>query len=75
MSKTKLISVRVEEESLSVLENAAYNSGYSTRSDAINAALRLMAVAIEKEHYFDVLRFRPNLDEVISFNFDYHRRQ
>lgn len=75
MNKTKLISVRVDEDTLSVLENAAYDSRYGTRSDAINAALRLMAVAIEKGLYYEVLRFRPSFDEVDSFDFKYHRRK
>lgn len=73
MNKTKLISVRVDEDTLSILDNAAYDSRYGTRSDAINAALRLMAVAIERDHYYDILRFRPYFDEVDSFDFKYHR--
>lgn len=73
MNKTKLISVRVDEDTLSILDNAAYSSRYGKRSDVINAALRLMAVAIERGHYYDILKFQPYFYEVDSFDFKYHR--
>ena len=72
MNKTKLISVRVDEDTLAVLDNATRRSVYATRSDAVNAALRLMAVAIEKGYFYKILRFHPQFNEIDSFDFEYH---
>ena len=75
MNKTKLISVRVDEETMSVIDNATRNLEYASRSDAINGALRLLTVAIERGNFYKILRFHPQFDEVDSFDFEYHRRK
>lgn len=73
MNKTKLISVRVDEETMSVIDNATRISECTSRSDAINGALRLLTVAIERGYFYKILRFHPKFDEVDSFDFKYHR--
>lgn len=75
MNKTKLISVRVDEDTLAVCDNATRRSVYATRSDCVNAALRLMAIAIEKGYFYKILRFHPQLNEIDSFDFEYHSRK
>lgn len=75
MYKTKLISVRVDEDSLSVLENATRRYAYPRRSDAINAAIRLMAAAIEKGYLNQILRYDPHFFEMDSLEIKFRKRQ
>lgn len=75
MYKTKLISVRVDEEALSVIDNAAKNTWCYSRSSAINAALRLMAAAIDRGLLYKILVFDPHFDEVDTLEFEHHKRK
>lgn len=75
MYKSKLISVRVNEETLSALDDAVRKSSVYSRSNAINAAMRLLAVAIDKGYFYKIIRFDPQFDEIDSFEFEYHQRK
>lgn len=73
MDKTKLISVRVSEESLKVIDDYTKRALWMKRSAIINSAIDFMAWAIQNGHGEKVRRFYPKWDEVDKFEFDYHR--
>lgn len=74
MAKTKLISIRVDEEDLSWIDNEVTKYGYPKRSDYVNAALRLMAWAIQNGQAHKIQKFWPQYgDKVDSFELSYHR--
>lgn len=74
MKAAKLVSVRLDEDDLNIIDAAAQSGGYRKRSDYINAAVRLMAWAI-KERKDDVIwRFYPCFGDVVDqFELKYHR--
>lgn len=75
MATTKLISIRVDENDLSVIDNAADSISYRKRSDYVNAAMRLMAWAIQNGKGDQILRFYPQFGDVMdSFDLKYHRQ-
>lgn len=75
MATTKLISFRVDEDDLSIIDNAVAKNGYRKRSDYMNAALRLMAWASQNGKADQILRFHPHFGDVVdSFDFKYHRQ-
>lgn len=74
MDKTKLVSVRVSEESLKVIDDYSKRTSWMKRSSVINSAIDFMAWAIKNGHGEKVRRFYPKWDEVDNFEFDYHRK-
>ena len=73
MDKTTLISIRVSEESLKVIDDFARKTYWMKRSSIINSAIDFMAWAIKNGHGEKVRMFNPRWDEVDNFDFDYHR--
>lgn len=73
MDTTKLISIRVSEESLKVIDDYYKTTRWVKRSSLINSAINFMAWAIKNGHGEKVRMFRQNFDEVDNFEFDYHR--
>lgn len=73
MDKTTLISVRVSEESLKVIDDYCKDSTWMKRSNVINSAIDFMAWAIKNGHGETIRRFYPKWDEVDKFDFLYHR--
>lgn len=73
MDKTKLVSVRVSEESLKVIDDYCDSVRWVKRSNLINSAIDFMAWAIKNGHGEKIRMFNPKWDEVDNFNFDYHR--
>lgn len=73
MDTTKLISIRVSEESLKVIDDFSRKSYWMKRSSIINSAIDFMAWAIKHGHGDKVRQFNPRWDEVDNFNLDYHR--
>lgn len=75
MATTKLISIRVDEDDLSIIDNAATGKIFLKRSDYVNAALRLMAWAIKNSQESKILKFYPQFGDVMdSFDLNYHRQ-
>lgn len=74
MDKTTLISVRVSEESLKVIDDYCKDSYWMKRSSVINSAIDFMAWAIKNGHGETIRRFYPKWDEVDKFDFMYHRK-
>lgn len=73
MDKTTLISVRVSEESLKVIDDFAKRATWLKRSSVINSAIDFMAWAIKNGHGETIRGFYPKWDEVDNFDFKYHR--
>lgn len=74
MEKLKGISVRVDPRDLDEIDKIIEARSYLTRSDLINAGIRLM-IAAEKVGLKDkALRFNPRWGDVVDkFEFEYHR--
>lgn len=74
MQTTKLVSVRLDEDDLKIIDQAASAIDYRKRSDYIHAAVRLMAWAIKNGQQLKILRFYPCYgDDVDQFELNYHR--
>lgn len=74
MSRTKLISVRVDEEDLKVIDEHCADVSYRKRSDVINAGVALAALAIKRGLIRDIIYFTPEYYEVDEFTFKSHRK-
>ena len=74
MSRAKLISVRVNEEDLKVIDEHCSNISWRKRSDVINAGITLAALAIKTGLINDILRYHPPFWEFDEFTFKCHRR-
>lgn len=73
MDKTKLVSVRVSEESLKVIDDYTKKTSWMKRSAIINSAIDFMAWAIQNGHGEKVRKFMPKWETVDKFEFEYHR--
>lgn len=74
MNKTKLVSVRLDEEKLKTIDRCAAKSLWYKRSNYINAAISFMAWAIENHLEKKLLSFYPEHGDVVTdFKFEYHR--
>ena len=74
MAATKLISVRIDENDLQIIDEKVKNDQFGKRSDFITAAVRLMAWAIQNGQAFKIQKFWPQYgDKVDSFELTYHR--
>lgn len=74
MQSTKLVSVRLDEDDLNIIDKRAKGSGYRKRSDYINAAVRLMAWAIKERKEDLICKFYPCYGDVVDqFDLKFHR--
>lgn len=74
MKTTKLVSIRLDEDDLKIIDEAASVVDYRKRSDYINAAVRLMAWAIKNGQQLKIMRFYPQFGDVVDqFELNYHR--
>lgn len=74
MATTKLISVRIDEDDINIIDEKVKRERYGKRSNFITAAVRLMAWAIQNGQAHKIQRFWPQFgDKVDSFELTYHR--
>ena len=74
MAKTKLISVRIDEDEINIIDEKVKKDRYGKRSDFITAAVRLMAWAIQNGQANKIQRFWPQYgDKLDSFELTDHR--
>lgn len=73
MGKSKLVSVRLDEDALTIIEEECKSWRYRKRSAYISAAVRLMAAAIKINKAEKIICFWPKVDVVDKFEFEYHR--
>lgn len=70
----KLVSVRLEADDLKVIDDWASEESYRSRSDAVDAAVRLAAWMIQNGHAEKLIRFYPKRDTVEEFKMEYRRK-
>ena len=74
MKAAKLVSVRLDEDDLKIIDDQAKKSFGRKRSDYIHAAVRLMAWAIKNSQELKICRFYPCYGDVVDqFDLKYHR--
>lgn len=74
MNKTKLVSVRIDEELLRKVDLMAGDDRFYNRSVYIQAGLKLMVELNKRGMSYQALRFHPGYgDKVDELTFKYHR--
>lgn len=74
MNKSKLVSVRIDEELLKKIDQMAEGGFYFKRSRYIQAGLKLMVELNERGLGRDAIRFCPEFGDVVDeISFKYHR--
>lgn len=74
MEKMKGISVRVDPRDLADIDKMIEARSYLTRSDLINAGIKMMLAADKAGLKDKFLRFQPRWGDVVDkFEFQYHR--
>ncbi len=74
MQTTKLVSVRLDEDDLKIIDDQVKKTFDRKRSDYIHAAVRLMAWAIKNGQQLKICRFYPCYGDVVDqFDLKYHR--
>lgn len=75
MSRTKLISVRVDEEDLNKIDDYVSKHGWRRRSDVINTAVTIIAEAIDRGLVDEMIRYYPPYYDITEFSFKCERKQ
>lgn len=75
MRENKLISVRVDVDTLAKIDKVAEECCYRTRSDIIQKALGLAAWMCENGRAQKLLSFNPHWDTVDKLELEYHRER
>lgn len=75
MSRTKLISVRVDEEDLNKIDDYVSKHSWRKRSDVINAAITIIAEAIDRGLIEQMIRYYPRYYDITEFSFKCERKQ
>lgn len=75
MQSKKIVSIRLLESEINALDEIGGQRDYRvSRTDLIEAAIRLLIVANKRGYLGRLLRFRPAFGDVVNrFEFDYHR--
>ena len=73
MRKSKLVSVRLDEDALAIIDAECKSIGNRKRSTYICAAVNLMAAAIKLHKAEKIIYFWPENDVVDKLEFEYHR--
>ena len=74
MAETKLISHRIDAETLADIDKAVERDRYWKRSSFIDAALELLGWLCNQHREKEIMYFHRNWDEVDEFIFKKHRR-
>lgn len=73
MGKSKLVSVRLDEDALAIIDEECKGSPYRKRSSYINVAVNFMATAIKMKKAEKLFHYWPKGDVVDKLEFEYHR--
>lgn len=74
MRKSKLVSVRIDEELLSEIDAIVNGNKWYNRSSHIQAGLKLMVELSKRGLGRDAMRFCPEFGDVVDeLSFKYHR--
>lgn len=74
MYKTKLVSVRIDEDLLAKIDAIAKELTYYSRSNLIEAGLNLIAEGYKRQGVQKPWQFSPRWDEITEFVFKYKRK-
>lgn len=74
MAKSKLVSVRIDEDLLARIDDIAEKERFCTRSQLIEAGVRMIALGYGRQDVQAPWRFWDQWDEVTEFTFKYHRQ-
>lgn len=74
MEKTKLVSVRINEDLLAQIDAIVKQEMYISRSNLIEAGLNLIAQGYKRKDVQKPWHFLPKWDEITEFTFKFHRQ-
>lgn len=74
MKKTKLVSVRIDEDLIDKIDAIVEKERYITRSTLIEAGVMMIAQGYESPDVHAPWRFYPKWDEITEFTFKYRSK-
>lgn len=74
MKKSKLVSVRIDEDLLAKIDAIAKEQMYYSRSNLIEAGLNLIAEGYKRKDVQAPWHFLPKWDEITEFTFKFRRK-
>lgn len=74
MAKSKLVSVRIDEELLAQIDAIALREKYYSRSSMIEAGLQMIVAGANNHQVQKPWMFHPRWDEITEFVFKYRRK-
>lgn len=74
MKKTKLVSVRIDEDLLAKIDAIAEKDRYINRSTLIAGGVMMIAEGYERQDVQTPWHFYPEWDEITDFTFKYRRK-
>lgn len=74
MKKTKLVSVRIDEDLIDKIDAIVEKERYITRSTLIEAGVMMITQGYESPNVQKPWRFTPGWDELTEFTFKYRRK-
>lgn len=75
MSNKKLISIRVEEDALTKIEEMMSTYRYGNRSEVINGLLRVAADAMNTKQIYDCIRYDSRFYDIEPINITISRKE
>lgn len=73
MAKSKLVSVRIDEELLAKIDAIALREKYYSRSSMIEAGLQMIVAGEKNPQVRKPWMFHPRWDEITEFVFQFRR--
>lgn len=74
MGKSKLVSVRIDEDLLAKVDEIAQRERYYSRSSMIEAGLQMIVAGEKSVQVQKPWMFHPRWDEITEFVFKYRRK-
>lgn len=74
MKKSKLVSVRIDEDLLAKIDAIVEREKYISRSTLIEAGVMMIAQGYERQDVQKPWQFYPKWDEITEFVFKYRRK-
>lgn len=74
MAKSKLVSVRIDEELLAQIDAIVRKEGYYSRSGMIEAGLQMIVAGAKNHQVQKPWMFHPGWDDITEFVFKYRRK-
>lgn len=75
MNNKKLISIRVEEDALTKIEEMISNYDYYNRSDVINGLLRIAADVMSTKQIVDCIKYDSRFYDIEPINITLSRKE